>query len=80
MTAEVIESGIILGERIYIVSKDFQKAKENAIRIFEDNLISKAKGLPTFENKLMEIKEITVTEYVRKKKMERDRKGRILLV
>jgi hypothetical protein len=70
MSAEVHETGIILGKTIYIVSEDFQKAKERAIRMFEDSMISRARDLPTFANKLMELKKMVITEYVRKRKFK----------
>ena len=46
----------------------YDKARKKATRMFEDSLISKAKDLPTFANKLMELKKIVVTEYIRKRK------------
>lgn len=70
MTAKVHEAGIILSKTIYIVSEDFQKAKERAIRMFEDSMISRARDLPTFRDKLMELKKMVITEYVRKRKFK----------
>jgi len=75
MTAEVHKTDITLGKRIYIASENLEKARKKAIRIFEDSLISRASDLPTFADKLMELKKIVVREYVRKKRWKETAEG-----
>jgi hypothetical protein len=68
LTAKVQDSDITLGKTIYIASDDLEKAKKQAIRMFEDTMISRAQGSSTFEGKLWKLKRIVVTEYISKKK------------